>query len=53
MDDEEKDAGNVFAIPDLWAPSKWLLDVHDGSGLLFSELRLDGLFPPFLFDNRH
>jgi hypothetical protein len=42
MDDEEKDAGDVFAIPDLWAPSSWLVDVKESSGLLFTELKLDG-----------
>lgn len=43
MDDDESDAGNVFAIPDLWRPSNWLVDVKETSGLLFSELRLDNI----------
>lgn len=42
MDDEGNHTGDVFAIPDLWAPSKWLIEVQQKSGLVFSELKLDG-----------
>ena len=42
--DNERDPGQVFAIPDLYAPSRWLKDVHRRSDL-FSTLTLDGLDP--------
>ncbi|KAL2061922.1 hypothetical protein VTL71DRAFT_7300 [Oculimacula yallundae] len=38
MNDERGDPGDVFAIPDLWAPSRFLRDGPDNS-LLFSQLR--------------
>lgn len=51
MDDKEKENGHVFAIPDLWGPSSWLLDVEQNSGLLFTELKLDGMLTcPFRND---
>lgn len=42
-DDDERDPGRVFAIPDLWGPSKWLGILDGDSSFLFSELKLDGL----------
>lgn len=46
MDDDEKYAGKVFRIPDLWAPSE-LLNLGDEHGsLLFSQLKLDGMEAP-------
>lgn len=42
-DDTERDPGEVFAIPDLYAPSRWLSDEHQPAGLLFSRLTLDGM----------
>jgi hypothetical protein len=45
-DDEDKDPGEVFAIPDLYRPSRWLSDVQQPSSFLFSGLRLDGLQTP-------
>ncbi|CAL3965265.1 unnamed protein product [Diplocarpon coronariae] len=39
MDFHDKDQGDVFAIPDLWCPSKLLIDAPDTS-LLFSQLDL-------------
>lgn len=50
-DDNERDPGLVFAIPDLYAPSRWLKDVGEPSGLLFSGLKLDGLDTPPLQSN--
>jgi hypothetical protein len=45
--DDEKDPGEVFAIPDLWGPSDCLsIGNLDGHTFLFSQLKLDGLqFP--------
>lgn len=45
-DDNERDPGEVFAIPDLYAPSRWLNDVHQTPGHLFSRLALDGMNTP-------
>jgi hypothetical protein len=42
-DDNTRDPGQVFAIPDLYAPSRWLTDVYRSSDPLFSTLALDGL----------
>ncbi|KAL5316675.1 hypothetical protein ACEPPN_015725 [Leptodophora sp. 'Broadleaf-Isolate-01'] len=39
MNDDNGDQGDAFAIPDLWAPSRFLRDSPDSS-LLFSQLRL-------------
>ena len=50
-DDDERDLGLAFAIPDLYAPSGWLKDVHvqQPPGLIFAELTLEGLeSPPFV-----
>lgn len=44
MDDNEKDPGEVFAIPDLWGPSKWLGNLDGHSSFLFSKLKLDGIY---------
>jgi hypothetical protein len=44
-DDEDKDPGDVFAIPDLYAPSRWLSGGFQTAGYLFAELQLDGLYP--------
>lgn len=41
MNDDNGDQGDAFAIPDLWAPSRFLRDSPDSS-LLFSQLRLVG-----------
>jgi hypothetical protein len=43
MNDDERDPGLVFAIPDLWGPSKWLGNSENDSSFLFSELMLHGL----------
>ena len=43
--DNERDPGQVFAIPDLYAPSGLLKDVHWSCDLLFSQLTLDGEVP--------
>ncbi|KAH8585573.1 Spc98 family-domain-containing protein [Bisporella sp. PMI_857] len=43
MDFEDDDPGLVFAIPDFYRPSKWLLDIQQPSGLLFSQLRIEDL----------
>src|SRR3954469_8237178 len=40
---DEKDPGDVFAIPDLWRPSELLDDLLE-SNLIFSQLNFDGLF---------
>lgn len=40
MDD---DAGDVFAIPDLYAPSKLLVDAPENNSFLFSQLKLDDI----------
>jgi len=48
MNDDGKDPGQVFAIPDLWAPSKLLTDAPGLTSFLFSELKLDGLCLPLL-----
>jgi hypothetical protein len=42
MDDVDEDPGAVFAIPDLWRPSKFLNDGEDRASFLFSHLKLDG-----------
>jgi len=42
MDYNDTELGLAFAIPDLYGPSKWLLDVQDSSASLFSNLELDG-----------
>jgi hypothetical protein len=44
MDDDDKDSGLVFVIPDLWGPSRWLGNVDGVPSFLFSELKLDGWF---------
>lgn len=46
MDVDDRDPGQVFAIPDLWGPSKWLAYPEGHSSFLFSELRLEGLLIP-------
>jgi hypothetical protein len=40
--DSKRDPGQVFTIPDLFAPSAWLRDAQPPPGLLFSGLTLDG-----------
>jgi hypothetical protein len=45
-DDDERDPGQVFAIPDLWGPSKWLGSLEGHSSFLFSDLTLDSLSNP-------
>jgi len=42
MGDVDEDPGAVFAIPDLWCPSKFLNDGEDHASFLFSHLKLDG-----------
>jgi len=42
MDYNDEELGLPFTIPDLYGPSRWLLDVQDSSGSLFSDLKLDG-----------
>ncbi|CZR66783.1 uncharacterized protein PAC_16684 [Phialocephala subalpina] len=37
------DAGDVFVIPDLYAPSKLLGDAPENNSLLFSQLKLDDI----------
>lgn len=37
------DPGDVFAIPDLWGLSSVLTQDINGAGLLFSQLKIDGL----------
>lgn len=37
------DPGDVFAIPDLWGLSSVLTEDVNGAGLLFSQLKIDGL----------
>ncbi|KAG9241188.1 Spc98 family-domain-containing protein [Calycina marina] len=41
MDLNDEETGLVFAIPDLYGPSRWLLEAGESSETLFSELRLD------------
>lgn len=41
MDDDSRDQGDVFAIPDLWCPSRLLSGAPDTS-LLFAQLKLVG-----------
>jgi hypothetical protein len=41
---DSKDPGEVFAIQDLYGPSKFLSDALQNPSFLFSELKLDG-FP--------
>ena len=50
MDDDDKDPSQVFAIPDLWGPSKWLGNLDGNSSFLFSDLKLDGWLT--LFDSK-
>jgi hypothetical protein len=45
-DDNDRDPGLAFTIPDLYAPSAWLRDIQQPPGLLFSGLRLDGSQTP-------
>lgn len=40
--DDERDLGDVFAIPDLYGPSKLLLGAPENQSFLFSHLKLDG-----------
>jgi hypothetical protein len=40
---DARDAGEVFVIPDLYCPSKLLIDASQNPSFLFSELKLDGL----------
>jgi len=49
--DDDRDTGLVFAIPDLYASSRWL-DNHEHSALLFTELRLDGTSPAAFKNSR-
>ena len=51
--DDEKDAGEVFAIPDLWAPAKCLLDAEVPSSYLFSQLELEGAPSPRMMFKAH
>lgn len=44
MEDEDRNHGNVFSIPDLWAPSRFLSDAPEKSSFLFSQLKLYGLY---------
>lgn len=41
--DDERDLGDVFAIPDLYGPSKLLLGAPENQSFLFSQLKLDGM----------
>jgi hypothetical protein len=41
MDDGE-DPGDVFAIPDLYGPSKLISQFDESFGFLFENLRLNG-----------
>jgi len=41
-----EDPGDVFAIPDLWASSKYFPDNQDGCSFLFSQLKFDGKTSP-------
>ena len=40
---DNKDPGEVFGIPDLYCPSKLLIDTSQNPSFLFSALKLDGL----------
>lgn len=42
------DPGDVFAIPDLYGPSKLLLSTQGHSSFLFSELKVAGKSSPSL-----
>jgi len=42
MDYNEEELGLAFSIPDLYGPSRWLLDAQKSSGSLFSDLKLEG-----------
>ncbi|KAI1002420.1 hypothetical protein K3495_g5783 [Podosphaera aphanis] len=52
-----KDLGNVFQIPDLWSPSKLLVDASATKSILFSELHVKvkeiDTNLPFLLTNAH
>jgi hypothetical protein len=41
--DHETDFGDIFAIPDLYGPSKLLLGAPENNSFLFSHLKLDGM----------
>lgn len=41
MEDGE-DPGNAFAIPDLWASSRYFPEPEDSYSFLFSQLKFDG-----------
>jgi hypothetical protein len=44
MDDtDDRDPGEVFAIPDLYAPSKFLSDTSQNPSFLFAGLKLYGM----------
>ncbi|PMD47517.1 hypothetical protein L207DRAFT_478655 [Hyaloscypha variabilis F] len=40
---DARDAGEVFVIPDLYCPSKLLIDASQNPSFLFSELKLDDI----------
>jgi hypothetical protein len=40
--DADEDAGDVFAIPELWAPSPYIRWAQQSPSVLFEELRFDG-----------
>jgi hypothetical protein len=43
MDDDDRDLGAPFAIPDLWGLSKLHAGGVEQDSVLFSQLKLDGL----------
>lgn len=50
---DSKYPGEVFAIPDLYGPSKLLSDASKSRSFLFSKLKLDGLQLLFKSANSH
>jgi hypothetical protein len=40
---DDRDPGEVFAIPDLYGPSKFLSGASQNPSFLFPALKLDGL----------
>lgn len=40
---DDRDPGEVFAIPDLYSPSKFLRDTSQNSSFLFAGLKLYGI----------
>jgi hypothetical protein len=40
--EDGRDSGDVFAIPDLYAPSKLLFNASEYSSFLFSQMTLAG-----------